>query len=135
MLHHFTLAARVASKQRAATGLRSRAATTTLAACTGRSISERKTERLAVRVTSDDKRTIERAAALSGQSVSSFVSGHARDAAERIVERHGRIRLNAGDSKRFVEGLLAPAREVPKAAKDAFEDYRQTVREVTRSHG
>ena len=99
------------------------------------SISKRKTERLAVRVSSDDKRRIERAAALSDQSVSSFVVGHAREAAERIVERHGRIRLNAADSKRFVEGLLAPARKVPKAAKDAFEDYRQTVREVTRSHG
>ena len=99
------------------------------------SILKQKTERLAVSVCSDDKRRIERAAALSGQSLSSFVVGHARDAAERIVERHGRIRLNAEDSKRFVEGLLAPARKVPKAVKDAFEDYRQTVREVTRSHG
>jgi uncharacterized protein (DUF1778 family) len=99
------------------------------------SISKRKTERLAVRVSSDDKRRIERAAALSGQSVSSFMGGHARDAAERMVERHDRIRLNAEESKRFVEGLLAPARKVPKAVKDAFKDYQQTVREVTRNHG
>ena len=89
-----------------------------------------KAERLVARVSLDDKRTIERAAALSGQSVASFVIAHARDAAERTLERHDRIRLNAEDSKRFVEGLLAPARKVPKAVKDAFEDYRQTVREA-----
>jgi len=99
------------------------------------SIAKRETERLTVRVGSDEKRRIERAAALSGQSVSSFVGDHARDAAERMVERHDRIRLNAEDSKRFVEGLLAPARKVPTVVKDAFEDYRQTVREVTRNHG
>lgn len=89
-----------------------------------------KAERLVARVSPDDKRTIERAAALSGQSVASFVIAHARDAAEKTLERHDRIRLNAEDSRRFVEGLLAPARKVPKAAKDAFENYRQTVREA-----
>lgn len=94
------------------------------------STSNRKTERLAVRVSSDDKRMIERAAALSDQSVSSFVVGHAREAAERIVERHGRIRLNAEESERFVSGLLTTVRRVPKAVKDAFDDYRQTVREI-----
>lgn len=73
---------------------------------------------------------IERAAALSDQSVSSFVVGHAREAAERIVERHGRIRLNAEESERFVSGLLTTVRRVPKAVKDAFDDYRQTVREI-----
>jgi uncharacterized protein (DUF1778 family) len=89
-----------------------------------------KAERLVARVSSDDKRTIERAAALSGQSVTSFVIAHARDAAERTLERHDRIRLNAEESRRFVESLLAPARKVPKAVKDAFDDYRQTVREA-----
>ena len=89
-----------------------------------------KAERLVARVSPDDKRVIERAAALSGQSVASFVVAHARDAAEKALERHDRIRLNAEDSRRFVEGLLAPTRKVPKAAKDAFEDYRQTVREA-----
>ncbi|MEK7953554.1 type II toxin-antitoxin system TacA family antitoxin [Luteolibacter soli] len=89
-----------------------------------------KAERLVARVSPDDKRTIERAAALSGQSVASFVVAHARDAAERALERHDRIRLNAEDSRRFVEGLLGPARKVPKAVKEAFEDYRQTVREA-----
>ena len=89
-----------------------------------------KAERLVARVSPDDKRTIERAAVLSGQSVASFVIAHAREAAEKALERHERIRLNSEDSKRFVEGLLAPARKVPKAVKDAFEDYRQTVREA-----
>lgn len=89
-----------------------------------------KAERLVARVSPDDKRTIERAAVLSGQSVASFVIAHAREAAEKALERHERIRLNSEDSKRFVESLLAPARKVPKAVKDAFEDYRKTVREA-----
>ncbi|MFC7337936.1 DUF1778 domain-containing protein [Haloferula chungangensis] len=89
-----------------------------------------KVERLVARVSPDDKRTIERAAALTGQSVASFVIAHARDAAEKAVERHERIKLNAADSSRFVEALLAPARKVPRAVKDAFEDYRATVTEA-----
>lgn len=101
-----------------------------ISAVAGTTSKSPKAERLVARVSPDDKRTIERAAALSGQSVASFVIAHARDAAEKALERHDRIRLNADDSRRFVESLLAPARKVPKAVKDAFEDYRQTVREA-----
>jgi uncharacterized protein (DUF1778 family) len=89
-----------------------------------------KAERLVARVSLDDKRTIERAAVLSGQSVASLVIAHARDAAEKALERHERIRLNAEESKRFVGALLAPARKPPKAAKAAFENYRRTVTEM-----
>ena len=94
------------------------------------SISNRKTERLAVRVSSDDKRMIERAAALSGQSVASFVIGHAREAADRVLERHNRIHLKAEQSKRFVEALLARPRKAPNNVRNAFEGYRQTVAEL-----
>jgi uncharacterized protein (DUF1778 family) len=97
------------------------------------SISKRKTECLAVRVSSDDKRRIERAAALSGQSVSSFVGGHARDAAERIVERHDRMRLNAEESKRFVEGLLAPARKALESSSVSFRELQENCARMLRS--
>lgn len=89
-----------------------------------------RTDRLVVRVSPDDKRVIERAAALSGQSMASFVIAHAVEAAEKVVEGHGRIRLNARNSKRFAECLLAPARRVPRKAKEAFEDYQRRVWEV-----
>ena len=62
--------------------------------------------------------------------MASFVIAHARDAAEKALERHDRICLNADDSKRFVEGLLAPTRKAPKAVNVAFEEFRQTVREI-----
>jgi uncharacterized protein (DUF1778 family) len=73
---------------------------------------------------------IERAAALSGQSVASFVNAHARDAAEMALERHNQIRLNAEDSIRFVEALLARPRMAPKNVMKAFENYRRTVIEM-----
>ena len=101
-----------------------------ITAVAGPTSKTQKAERLVARVSPDDKRVIERAAALSGQSVASFVIAHARDAAEKALERHDRIRLGSEDSIRFVESLLAPVRKVPKAAKDAFEEYRKTVREV-----
>ena len=92
--------------------------------------SKTKVERLVARVNPDDKRTIERAAALTGQSVASFVVSHARDAAEKAVERHERIKLTATASSGFVEAPLAPPSKAPKAVKEAFEDYRATVTEA-----
>ena len=94
------------------------------------SISKRKADRLVVRVSSDDKRMIERAAALSGQSVSSFVVGNARDAAEKTLERRDQICLDLEDSKRFVEALLARPRKAPKNVMKAIKDYRRTVIEL-----
>lgn len=72
---------------------------------------------------------IERAAALSGQSVASFVIGHAREAADKVLEGHHRIRLNAEQSKRFVDALDAPSRRVQKVVKEAFIRYRRSVSE------
>jgi uncharacterized protein (DUF1778 family) len=92
--------------------------------------SKTKVERLVARVNSDDKRTIEKAAALTGQSVASFVVSHARAAAEKAIERYERIKLNADESSRFLEALIGPARKAPKAVKDAFKDYRATVTEA-----
>lgn len=49
---------------------------------------------------------------------------------ERMIESDERFKLNATESGRFVEALLEPTRKVPKAVKDAFEDYRSTVTEA-----
>ena len=69
-----------------------------------------KRERLVARVTAEDKAVIVHAAALAGQSVGSFMVAEARKAALSTIKTRERIVLNAEQSRRFVEALLAPPR-------------------------
>ncbi len=86
-----------------------------------------KGDRLVARITPEDKLLITRAAALVGQSVGSFVLAQARRAALAELETSARIQLNAGQSLRFVEALLGPARKPPATVAKAYADYRATV--------
>ena len=87
-----------------------------------------KGERLVARISPDDKTIIARAAALIGQSVASFVLTQARQAALDTLETHERIVLNAAQSRRFVEALLAPPRPPSPALVAAARAYRATVK-------
>jgi len=69
-----------------------------------------KQHRLVVRISDEDKGVIARAAALSGQTMSSFMVAQARKAALETFQAHHTIALSAQESCRFVEALLAPAR-------------------------
>lgn len=89
-----------------------------------------KAERLVARLSPDDKRVIERAAALAGQSVAAFVVTHAREAARHELERHERISLDSQQSQQFVKALLAPPRKPTKAAERAYRNYRDSVKEA-----
>ncbi len=86
-----------------------------------------KAERFVARVTRADKRIFQQAAALEGHSMATFVIHHAREAAEQILARRNTIRLNAEDSSRFVEALLAPPRPPNARMKRALKLYRETV--------
>ena len=85
------------------------------------------TERLATRIRVEDKRLIEKAAVLSGVSVSAFVKIRLREAALSVIEQENTIKLNAEDSKRFAEALLAPPREMPVAFEEGLALYKQAV--------
>ncbi|MBK1878780.1 DUF1778 domain-containing protein [Pelagicoccus mobilis] len=87
------------------------------------------TERLATRIRPEDKQLIEKAAALSGVSVSAFVKMRLREAALEVIEQENVIQLNAQESVRFAEALLAPPRELPAAFKDGWERYKEQVEE------
>ena len=87
-----------------------------------------KGERLVARISADDKTIIARAAALTGQSVGSFVLTQARKAALDTLEASERIVLNAAQSRRFVEELLAPPRPPSPALLEAAQAYRATVK-------
>ena len=90
-------------------------------------IKERREERLVARVNGSDKQLLVRAAALEGMSVATFVVTHARDVARRIVADADEIKLDAAQSRRFVEALLKPASGAPSRLRTAVKEHRQRV--------
>jgi uncharacterized protein (DUF1778 family) len=88
---------------------------------------ERKTQRLVARVSKTHKELFERAAAIEGRSVATFVVAHALEAANQLVSEQQVIRLNAEQSRRFVEALLAAPRPVPEALRRADAEYKRRV--------
>ncbi len=83
-------------------------------------------QRLEVRVTAQQKRLIERAAALQGRTVTDFVLTSVQDAARRTIEEHQQIKLSVRDSQAFVAALLNP-----KPVSDRLRDTVHRYREVT----
>jgi uncharacterized protein (DUF1778 family) len=65
-------------------------------------------QRLVARVTVDQKRLFQRAAALQGRSLSDFLIASAQDAAQRVIREDEVMALGARDSAAFVAGLLNP---------------------------
>ena len=88
----------------------------------------RKRERLVARVSAEDKAIISQAAAISGQSVGSFMLAEARKAAVQTLEARQRIVLNVEQSRRFVEALLAPPRAPTRRMLAAMRAYKATVK-------
>ncbi len=88
---------------------------------------ERKSQRLVARVSKAHKKLFERASAIEGRSVATFVIAHALEAAERLISERKSIQLNAEQSRRFVEALLAPPRPVPEALGRAQKEYQKRV--------
>jgi len=72
------------------------------------STAKSKPERLEARLPSDAKAIIQRAADISGRSVSDFVVSSALEAAKETIREHEIIVLSARDSITFVEALLNP---------------------------
>ncbi len=65
-------------------------------------------ERLVARVSADQKRLFQRAAALEGRTLSDFLIASAQEAAQRAIRDHEVIALDAADSAAFVAALLNP---------------------------
>ncbi len=60
--------------------------------------------------------------------MATFVITHARLAAEEILARRNVIRLNAAESRRFVEALLAPPRPPTPRMMESIRLYRKSVK-------
>lgn len=88
------------------------------------SVSRTRGQRLETRVTSDQKRLIEHAAALQGRTVTDFVLNSVQEAAHRAIEQHQHLALSIRDSEAFVKALTAP-RPVNKRLHDTVRRYRE----------
>ncbi|MGH7826132.1 MAG: DUF1778 domain-containing protein [Candidatus Binatia bacterium] len=85
-----------------------------------------KTERLDARITPEQKSLIQRAAALTGQSVTDFVIVSAQENATRTVREHEIIALSTRDQEVFINALLNPPAPGPRLRK-AAQRYKERV--------
>ncbi|KAB2872800.1 MAG: DUF1778 domain-containing protein [Burkholderiaceae bacterium] len=82
--------------------------------------------RLEARMTTDQKALLQRAAALSGRTLSEFVLASAQEAAAKIVQEHETIRLSRSEQVAFVTALLQPGAPNARLRKAAAK-YRQQM--------
>lgn len=86
-------------------------------------MTSRRTERLGARVPADVKAVLQRAADLTGRSLTDFIIASAQAAAEETIRQHAVVQLTSADSRRLAEALLNPA--APNAElRAAFAEYR-----------
>ncbi len=83
--------------------------------------------RIEARVDRQQKKVIERAAALEGRTVTDFVVTSAQAEATRVIEAHTRMLLSERDQAVFVSALLSPTVPTGRLAKAAAR-YKQRAR-------
>ena len=83
-------------------------------------------ERLEARVTSDQKRLIERAARLRGTSVTDFMVAELQEAAVQTIKEFETLQLLDEARDRFVQTLLNPP-EPNEAARAAAARYKKQI--------
>lgn len=71
---------------------------------------QNKNERINLRLKSSAKNLIERAASFEGKTVSHFILTSALEQAEKTVQKHDIMTLNAKNSRIFFEALADPVR-------------------------
>lgn len=75
--------------------------------------------RLDMRLERRTKTLIERAAAITGQTITDFVVSNLVESAMATIERHERLVLSNRDRDRFLAALDRPAKSLPMLAKAA----------------
>ncbi len=92
-----------------------------------RRLAARKTGRLEVRVSDQQKELVLRAAQIKGLKLSEFVTISVQIAAENAIREHEIMTLTAQESRAFAEALLNPP--APNANLIALaKEYRQSTR-------
>ena len=83
-------------------------------------------ERIDVRIAPSVKRAIERAAVLSGRTLSAFVVDASYREAQRIVADETRMFLSGRDRNVFLDAMLDPPKPSP-ALRKAIKRHRRLV--------
>lgn len=86
-------------------------------------------DRIDARLPVETKQLIERAAVITGVTLSDFVVSKAYEAARTVVQEHDTWVLNRRQSKAFVEALLNPP-EPNDALKRAAVHYKARIKEA-----
>lgn len=76
-----------------------------------------KSVRIEVRITPEAKELIERAAVLTGQSLTDFTVSNLTETALATIERHKRVILSDRDRDLFLAALDRPAKPLPALKK------------------
>ena len=85
-----------------------------------------KESRLEARITGDQKTLFQKAAKLTGRSLTDFVVATVQETAIRTVREHETMTLSARDSEAFVTALLNPPAPGARLRK-AAQNYKQHV--------
>lgn len=91
-----------------------------------------KTARLDARLPKSVLELIKTAADLQGRSLSEFVIGSAREAAERTLQEQASLELSLDDQVRFAKAMLGPQKVAPamrRAAKTHAALVKSDVRQ------
>lgn len=83
-------------------------------------------DRINLRLKRSAKLLLERAASLEGQTVSKFVLSCALIQAEKKIQEHEAMRLNASDSEAFFDALAAPVKFNSKLIA-ALQEHEERV--------
>jgi uncharacterized protein (DUF1778 family) len=81
-------------------------------------------DRIDIRLRSEQKEEIEKAATIEGLSTTEFIKQHAVSKARETIHNHETWVLSRKDSELFAKALLAPAVLGPKMKKLA-EEYKE----------
>jgi uncharacterized protein (DUF1778 family) len=85
-----------------------------------------KSERLMARLSPDQKKLLQRAADIRGQTLTEFVVTAAQDAATRAILDQEVIELSLMDSRAFAEGMLDPP-PVSASLRAAARRYKKIM--------
>jgi uncharacterized protein (DUF1778 family) len=86
---------------------------------------EQRGARLEARVSAAQKSLLQRAAALSGRTLSEFVLQSAREAADKVIQDHAAIELSRSEQIAFVSTLLNPPKPSARLRRAAAAYRRQ----------
>ena len=77
-------------------------------------VDKSRSARLEARVSRVQEDLLQRAAMLSGRTLSDFVVASAQEAATKVIEDHASIRLSGAEQTAFVRGLIKPPKAAPR---------------------